>query len=164
MLLQLIEDVRFAVAVCTMTFTSSRLALLKLYRSIWIILTQYLPNPHAVPIRLFVVTLTQILHTIGLSDPRTSKSILFEGGRQNVPMTSFAIVTSTSWQENVPKHTYSGFRHLPVRPHVDGKNFTCQLSMYLMARMHRTLNFSYILRRDIARRKVYLAGSYHPER
>ena len=40
-----------------MSFTSSSLALLKLYKSIWIIQTRYLFNPHAVQIRLFRVTL-----------------------------------------------------------------------------------------------------------
>ena len=79
--LQLIEVVRSAVAVCTMTLSSSCLALLKLYKSIWIIQTRYLPNPHAVQIRLFRMTLIQMLHPIGLSEPRTLESNLFEGGR-----------------------------------------------------------------------------------
>ena len=54
----LIELRRFAVAVFTMSFTtSSSLAMLKLYKSIWIIQTRYLPHPHAVQIRLFRMTL-----------------------------------------------------------------------------------------------------------
>ena len=53
----LIELRRFAVAVCMMTFMSSRLALRKLCNSIWTVQTRYLPNPHAVQIRLFRMTL-----------------------------------------------------------------------------------------------------------
>lgn len=162
--LQLIEVVRFAVAVCTMTLSSKCLPLLKLYKSIWIIQTRNLPIPHAVQIRLFRITLIQMLHPIGLSEPRTLKSVLFKGGRQHRTMRRFASLTLTSWPDIVPKHTHFGFHRSPMRPHVDGNVFTYQHSMYLLGRIHRTPNFSYISRRDIPRREVYSASSYRHER
>ena len=50
-------------------------------------------NLYAVQIRLSRMTLIQILRLIGLKEPKTLESILFEGGRQKLSMTSFAIVT-----------------------------------------------------------------------
>ena len=119
--LRLIVLLRFAAAVCTMTFSSACLALFKLYNSIWIVQTRNLPNPYAVQTRLFRMTLIQIPRPIGLREPRTLRSILFEGGRQNLSMTSLAIVTLISWQDTVPTHTHSGFYHLYVELHVNGR-------------------------------------------
>ena len=90
--LRLIKLLRSAVAVCTMTFASSRLALSRLYNGIWTIQTRSCADPYVVQIRLVRMTLIQILPPIGLKEPSTLRSILFEGGRQNLSMTSFAIV------------------------------------------------------------------------
>lgn len=91
---RLIQLRRFAVAICTMNFTSFRLALPKLYNGIWTIQTRHLSNPYAVQMHLFLVALIHILRLIMLRDPMDMRSILFEGGKMNLPMMSFAIVTS----------------------------------------------------------------------
>ena len=111
---------RFAVAVCTMTFSSSCLTLSKVYNSIWTTQAQNFPSTT----------------TLG--------SMLFDGGRKNPSITSFELVTLINWWKIVPKQTPSGFYHFYVKLNINGYRSHHQHSIYMTARIHQTQNSSYI--------------------
>ena len=109
--LRLIKLLRSAVAVCTMTFTSSQLALSKFYNGIWTIQTRSWVDPYAVQTRRVRMILIQILPPIGLKELRTLRSILFEDDRQNLCTTRFAIMTLIFEEQNLREHRHSDFYH-----------------------------------------------------